>query len=46
MKMNKGNAQKPPTPGMEQFKGKPMNYAGMPKAVDNAQNRKPSTKND
>lgn len=38
--------QSPPKPGMEQFKGNPMNYRGMPKAVDDAKKRKPVTKND
>ena len=44
--MKNGNKQTPPTPGMEQFKGKPMQYQGMPKAVDDAKRRQPVTKND
>lgn len=40
------NKQNPPKTGMESFKGTPMNYAGMPKAVDDAKKRAPVTKND
>ena len=40
----KDNKQTPPK--IDEFKGAPMAYRGMPKAVDDAKKRQPVTKND
>ena len=44
--MNDKTKQNPPATGIGTFKGNPMQYRPMPKAVDDAKSRKPVTKND